>query len=134
MPRPENQKCKEYAGDSSQGIRYPPVPLWGSKNEVVAPKWRFQNTILKCDLTKSHFGADFLESAPILLLARTFTQKLCSGNGVKVQLPNFLSPREALEGTLCLVRNLLRILYIFGFQVLASRSHSKGCFSFPKKL
>ena len=21
------------------------VPLWGSKNEVVAPKWRFQNTI-----------------------------------------------------------------------------------------
>ena len=21
------------------------MPLWGSKNEVVAPKWRFQNTI-----------------------------------------------------------------------------------------
>ena len=21
------------------------MPLWGSKNDVVAPKWRFQNTI-----------------------------------------------------------------------------------------
>ena len=44
MLRPEYQKGKQYTGDSSQGIRYPLVPLWGSKNEVVAPKCRFQNT------------------------------------------------------------------------------------------
>ena len=43
MLRPEYQKRKQYTGDSSQGIRYPLVPLWGSKNEVVAPKWRTQN-------------------------------------------------------------------------------------------
>ena len=68
-------------------------------------------------LAKSNKGADFLESAPILLLARTFAQKLCSGNGIKVQLPNFFSPTEALEGTLCLVMNLLRIVYLFDIQV-----------------
>ena len=45
MIRPEYQNCKAYTGGSSQGIRSPLVPLWGSKNEVVAPKWRFQNTI-----------------------------------------------------------------------------------------
>ena len=27
-------------------MSYSLVPLWGSKNEVVAPKWRFQNTFL----------------------------------------------------------------------------------------
>ena len=46
MIRPEYQNGKEYTGDSSQGIRYPLVPLWGSKNEEVAPLWRFENTIL----------------------------------------------------------------------------------------
>ena len=46
MFRPDYQKGKQYTGDSSQGIRYPLVPLWGSKNEGVAPLWRFKNTIL----------------------------------------------------------------------------------------
>ena len=45
MLRPDYQKGKQYTRDSSQGIRYPLVPLWGSKNEVVAPLCRFQNTI-----------------------------------------------------------------------------------------
>ena len=45
MIRPEYQNWKQYTGDPSQGIRYPLVPLWGSKNGVFAPKWRFQNTI-----------------------------------------------------------------------------------------
>ena len=36
---------KKYTGYSSQGIRYPLVPLWDSNNEVVVHKWRFQNTI-----------------------------------------------------------------------------------------
>ena len=62
MLRTEYQKRKQYTGDSSQGIRYPLVPLWGSKN-VVAPKWRFQNTILKCILAKSHYGADFRKNS-----------------------------------------------------------------------
>ena len=66
------------------------------------------------------------------LLARTFVQKLCSGKVTKVQLPHFLSPTEALEGTLCLVMNLLCIVYVFDIQVWASRSHFKGCFSCSK--
>ena len=45
MLRPEYQKGKQYTGDSSQGIRLALVPLWGSKNEVVAPLCCFQNTI-----------------------------------------------------------------------------------------
>ena len=48
-------------------------------------------------------------------------------------LPHFLSPTEALEPTSCLVMNLLCILSNFDIQVCASRSHSKGCFSCPKK-
>ena len=47
MARPEDQKCKQYMGDSSQGMRYPLVPLWGSKIEVVAPKCRFRTQILE---------------------------------------------------------------------------------------
>ena len=42
MIRPEYQNWNEYTGDSSKGMRYPLVPLWGSKIEVVAPKWHFR--------------------------------------------------------------------------------------------
>jgi hypothetical protein len=63
MTRPENQKYKQYTGDSSQAIRYPVVPMWGSKNEVVAPKCRFITHFLKSVLEKSHFGADFRKNS-----------------------------------------------------------------------
>ena len=90
----------------------------GLKNEVVAPLCRFpEHNFWANVLAKSHIGADSRKSAPLLLLARTFAQKLCSGNGIKVQLPHFLSPTEALEGTLCLVMNLLCIVYLFDIQV-----------------
>ena len=46
MIRPEYQNCKEYTGDSSEGMRQALESLWGSKNEGVAPLWRFKNTIL----------------------------------------------------------------------------------------
>ena len=60
---PEYQNWKEYTGDSSQGISYPLVPLWGSKNEVVSPKFHFRTQFLKSVLAKSHFGADFRENS-----------------------------------------------------------------------
>ena len=63
MPRPENQKCKEQTGDSSQGVRYPLVPLLGSKNEVVAPIFRFRTDFLKSVLAKWHLGADFRKNS-----------------------------------------------------------------------
>ena len=47
--------------------------------------------------------------------------------------PHFLSPTGALEPSSCLVMNLLCIVSNFDIQVWASRSHSKGCFSCPKK-
>ena len=58
--------------------------------------------------------------------------KLCSWNAIKVQLPHFLSPTEALEGTLFLVMNLLCIVSNFDIKVWSSRSHFKGCFYCPK--
>ena len=59
--------------------------------------------------------------APILLFPRTENPKLCSQNAIKVQLPHFLSPTEALEPTLCLMRNLLRILSILKAVFLVQR-------------
>ena len=70
MLRPEYQKGKQYTGDSSQGIRYPLVPLWGSKNEVVASEHNKGSV-----LAKSNLGADSRKTAPLLLSARTFYVK-----------------------------------------------------------
>ena len=39
------------------------VPLWGSKNEVVAPIFRFRTDFLKSVLAKCHFGADFRKNS-----------------------------------------------------------------------
>ena len=80
MPRPEYQNWKEYTEDSSQGISYPLAPLWGSKNEVVAPKWRFQNTI---------FGAvlEFVLKFAILVL------NIKHQNGF---FPEHLAPKSVL--------------------------------------
>ena len=61
MARPEIQKCKQYTGDSSQGMRYPLVPLWGSKIEVVAPKCRFRTQILEMCSGEKPFWCWFQE-------------------------------------------------------------------------
>ena len=79
MIRPEYQNGKEYTGDSSQGMRQALVPLWGSKNEGVAPLWRFENTILGFlfwekviqvqNSTNITFSLNILCLAPICVLA-----------------------------------------------------------------
>ena len=79
MARLENKKSKDYTGDSSQGMNYPLVPLWGSKNEGVAPLWRFENTILGFlfwekvievqNSTNITFSQNILCLAPICVLA-----------------------------------------------------------------
>ena len=81
MPRPENQNWKEYTGDSSQGKRSALVPLWGSKNEVVAPKCRTQNTF---------FGAvlEFVIKFAILVL------NIKHQNGF---FPEHLAPKSVLH-------------------------------------
>ena len=89
-------------------------------------------------LEKAMFALFFLKSAPKCANFHRTNYgkilKLYSDNFILVQLPHFLSPTEALEGTLWLVRNFLCILSIFDFQVWPSRSHSMGCFSCPKKI
>ena len=62
-----------------------------------------------------HLGAE--HQAPKWRFPRTENPKLCSQNAIKVQLPHFLSPTEALEPTSCLLMNLLCILYNFDIQV-----------------
>ena len=79
MIRPEYQNGKEYTGDSSQGMRQALVPLWGSKNEGVAPLSRFENTILGFlfwekviqvqNSTNITFSQNILCLAPICVLA-----------------------------------------------------------------
>ena len=62
-------------------MSYALVPLWGSKNEVVAPKWRFQNTI---------FGAvlEFVLKFAILVL------NIKHQNGF---FPEHLAPKSVLH-------------------------------------
>ena len=43
---PENRKWKKYIRQSENANGSPLEPLWGSKNEEVAPLWSFENTIL----------------------------------------------------------------------------------------
>ena len=79
--RPEYQNGSEYTGDSSQGMSQALVPLWGSKNEVVAPKLRFQNTIFEAVL-------EFVIKFAILVLS------IKHQNGF---FPEHLAPKSVLS-------------------------------------
>ena len=133
MPRPENQNWKEYTGYSSQGIRYPLVPLLGSKNEVVAPKWCFHNTSFESESKKPFWCLMFCTKMANCRINSRTAPKIVFWKRHLGATTSFLSPTEALEPSSCIVRNLLCILTNFDIQVWASRSHSKGCFSCPKK-
>ena len=81
MIRPEYQNWKEYTGDSSQGMRQAAVPLWGSKNEVVAPKWRTQNRF---------FG-------PVLELVIKFAILVLNNQHQDGIFPEHLAPKSVLH-------------------------------------
>jgi len=51
-------------GNNTQEIHHKAlVPLWGSKNEVLAPIFRFRTDFLKSVLAKWHLGADFRKNS-----------------------------------------------------------------------